>query len=230
MSSSSPSHPRVGVAVFILHPTTDLSTDEATSSSSNGYRFLIGKRLGSHGAGTWALPGGHLEFGESFEDCAAREVLEETGLDVDVVKFFTVTNDIMPPEQHPTDIASKASKDGFATSKKKKEDKGKHYVTVYMIAQVKTNHERGHGRALPEARVLEPNKCAGWEWVSWEDVLRWAEPQMCALRGGTTEAKSGQAVDRLEASDLGGETETRKLFSPWIGLLLQRPGLVPSLL
>ena len=76
---------RVGVGVFVL----DRSS-----------QFLLGERRGSHGAGayfilsqwalrfltpilgTYALPGGHLEPGESFEECAKREVLEETALEM----------------------------------------------------------------------------------------------------------------------------------------------------
>ena len=57
--------PRVGVAVFVIN--------------EKGH-ILVGKRTGSHGAGTLALPGGHLELHESFHECAARETYEETGL------------------------------------------------------------------------------------------------------------------------------------------------------
>jgi len=63
-----------------------------------GAQVLLGERVGSHGAGTWALPGGHLDFGESIEACARREVLEETGLALDYIEPAPYTNDVMPGE------------------------------------------------------------------------------------------------------------------------------------
>jgi len=48
-----------------------------------------------HGEGTWSLPGGRIEFGESFENVCAREVYEECGikLNKDKVKLISIAND-----------------------------------------------------------------------------------------------------------------------------------------
>jgi 8-oxo-dGTP diphosphatase len=72
-------------------------------------KFLMGQRIGSHAANTWSIPGGHLEYGETIEACAAREVLEETSLKVKNIRFLALTNDFMP-------------------------DENKHYITIWMEA------------------------------------------------------------------------------------------------
>jgi 8-oxo-dGTP diphosphatase len=66
-------------------------------------KFLLGRRHADptkadselHGEGTWTMPGGKLEFGESFEDGARREVMEETGITIDPtkLKLVSVSND-----------------------------------------------------------------------------------------------------------------------------------------
>ncbi|MDD2807317.1 MAG: NUDIX domain-containing protein [Patescibacteria group bacterium] len=56
-------------------------------------QLLLGKRKGVYGAGTWGLPGGHLETGEAMEDAAARELMEETGLQANNFEFANVVND-----------------------------------------------------------------------------------------------------------------------------------------
>ena len=40
----------------------------------------------------WSVPGGHLEFGEEIENCAKREVFEETNVIIDNVRFINFTN------------------------------------------------------------------------------------------------------------------------------------------
>ncbi|MDO8647954.1 MAG: NUDIX hydrolase [Candidatus Diapherotrites archaeon] len=84
--------PKVGVGVLIR----------------NNGKILFGKRKGAHGEGTWAPPGGHLEFGESIEDCALREVVEEAGIKIKPVESKSFTNDFFEKEQ-------------------------KHYITLFMV-------------------------------------------------------------------------------------------------
>lgn len=53
-------------------------------------RVLLIKRGVEPSRGLWALPGGTLNLGETMEKCAAREVLEETGITIKVGKFAYV--------------------------------------------------------------------------------------------------------------------------------------------
>jgi len=57
-------------------------------------RLLLGKRKNVYGAGTWGLPGGHLEFGERLEKAAARELEEETGIKAKEFVFVNLINDL----------------------------------------------------------------------------------------------------------------------------------------
>lgn len=91
---------RVGMGVFVL---------------KDG-KFLMQQRQGAHGEGTWALPGGHIEFGESFEDTARREVMEETGLEIKNIRFGGLTNDFF-------------------------KDSNKHYITVWMLSDWASGQE-----------------------------------------------------------------------------------------
>ncbi len=47
-------------------------------------RLLLVLRARGVAAGTWSIPGGHLEPGERITEAIAREVAEETGLDATV--------------------------------------------------------------------------------------------------------------------------------------------------
>ena len=47
-------------------------------------RFLLVLRTKAPEAGTWTVPGGSAEPGETLEETAAREVLEETGIVVEI--------------------------------------------------------------------------------------------------------------------------------------------------
>lgn len=55
-------------------------------------KVMMGKRKGSHGAGDYAFTGGHLEYMESFEECAKRETLEEAGIIIKNIKFLSLGN------------------------------------------------------------------------------------------------------------------------------------------
>ena len=49
----------------------------------------------------WALPGGYVDYGESLEEAACREALEETGLKIELLgQFHTYSNPLRDTRQH----------------------------------------------------------------------------------------------------------------------------------
>jgi len=63
-------------------------------------RVLLGKRKNVYGAGSWGLPGGHLEFKENMKEAARRELKEETDLKADSFEFVNLINDNRQDHHH----------------------------------------------------------------------------------------------------------------------------------
>ena len=98
-------------------------------------QILLGERVSTKQANCWQFPGGHLENNESVVECARREVLEETGIQVKGLRHLGYTDD-------PFEIAEKK------------------YITLLVSCE----YESG------EAEVLEPDKCARWQWFDYQSL------------------------------------------------------------
>jgi len=93
--------PEVGVALIL----------------TRGNQVLLMKRKGPHGPGTWTVPGGHMDFGETPEQCGAREAMEEIGVEVVDIRFRALTSDIF-------------------------ESEGRHSISIWMDGRIRAGEPR----------------------------------------------------------------------------------------
>jgi mutator protein MutT len=57
-------------------------------------KILLEKRKNNPGKGKWSIPGGLVDLGESVEQTVVREVMEETGLEVENPQLIDVVDNI----------------------------------------------------------------------------------------------------------------------------------------
>lgn len=78
------------------------------------------KREGKYGSGTWAPPGGHIEFGESAVEAAIRETMEEIGIEIKNIETIGFTEDLS--EAYDTHYITIWTKADWASGKLKSKD------------------------------------------------------------------------------------------------------------
>ena len=120
MGNAYPWTPCVGVGAIVIR-------DE---------KVLLVQRGIEPGRGLWAIPGGTLKLGETLQECAAREILEETGITIVVGQCIYVFDLI------------------------ERDDAGKikfHFVVVDFAALYVSGEPKGADDAV-DARFLSPSE------------------------------------------------------------------------
>lgn len=120
LSSMEKQWPRVCVGVIVLNPNGEL-------------RLLRSRKWKNR----WVVPGGAVEWGETFAAAGKREVLEETGLSISGIKCIGVQEAVFPKNFH----------------------KKRHFVFIDLVARTKgervvLNHEENQYLWLPPGKAL----------------------------------------------------------------------------
>lgn len=124
-SSDEVKRPKVGMGIIIL---------DTSDNSPDFVRIIMGKRINKngHGDGEWSLPGGHLEWRETLQDCARREAFEETGLVIGKIKKFDYTNDIWEDKHYATLFVTAEIVGGVLKNKEPEKCEGWQWFDIYL--------------------------------------------------------------------------------------------------
>ncbi len=90
----------------------------------------------------YGTPGGKVEWGETLEAAFCREINEETGLDIDEIRFVMIQDCVFHPQFY----------------------KQKHFVLVNYVAKLKELSQ--------PAQVILNYESNDFVWVSWEDAQK----------------------------------------------------------
>ena len=126
-------------------------------------RVLLVKRGRPPRMGSWGLPGGRQEWGETVFQAAVREVAEETGLAVEPLDILTVVDSITPGGDGPGGIAY-------------------HYTLVEVLARWVSGEAVAADDAL-EVRWADPDRLDMLDWDKTAEVIALGRARMEARAG-----------------------------------------------
>ena len=133
-----PDRPVVGLGVVVLKPT------------AAGPRVLLVKRGKPPRVGQWSIPGGRQQLGETLRAAAAREVLEETGVEAEIA--------------HLLDVVDSISHDGGGRVRY-------HYSLIDFLGFWRAGEPLG-ASDVSEARWADPGDLAGFTlWAETERII-----------------------------------------------------------
>ena len=98
----------------------------------------------------WALPGGYVDYGESLEEAASREALEETGLKVELLGQFHTYSD---PSR----------------------DKRQHNISTVFIAKAKGQLQAGSDARVAKVFINPPQPLVFDHAIILKDYFEWRE-------------------------------------------------------
>ena len=88
--------PIIGVGVTVFRHKPETQNHHSPTKAGDSLQILMLQRP-DH---IWTIPGGKQELWETVYECGRREILEETGIDVDICPDYCVLSDFMQPPVH----------------------------------------------------------------------------------------------------------------------------------